>query len=68
MNGPETSVESRCTECSALLHAGQDRPVCVRCALTHALEPALLVGQEEIARFMVGDYNFELGRGGWASS
>jgi eukaryotic-like serine/threonine-protein kinase len=68
MNGPKTSVDSRCDECGALLHAGQDRPVCVRCALTHALEPPLLVGQEAIAQPLsaVGDYELleELGRGG----
>ena len=68
VNGPERSVEGRCQECGALLHAGQDRPICVRCALAHALEPALFVGQEPIAQHLsaVGDYELleELGRGG----
>jgi eukaryotic-like serine/threonine-protein kinase len=67
VNGPEHPVEGRCDECGALLHAGQGRPVCVRCALAHALEPAV-VGQEAIAQQLaaVGDYELleELGRGG----
>jgi WD40 repeat protein/predicted Ser/Thr protein kinase len=68
MNGPETSIESRCNECGALLHAGQGRPVCVRCALAAALEPTRFAGQEPIAQRLsaVGDYELleELGRGG----
>ncbi len=68
MNGPETPVESHCNECGALLHAGLDHSVCIRCALAHALEPALHGGPEVLPhhRSVVGDYELleELGRGG----
>ncbi|HSL70773.1 MAG TPA: serine/threonine-protein kinase, partial [Longimicrobiales bacterium] len=67
MNGPGTSVERRCDECGAVLRAGQDRPVCVRCAFAHALEPALPAGQAIAQQLTaVGDYELleELGRGG----
>ncbi len=67
MNGPETPVESRCNECGAPLHAGRGQPVCVRCALAHALEPALHGGAGVLTQQRcIGDYELleELGRGG----
>ncbi len=61
-------MESRCDECGALLHAGLERAVCVRCALAHALEPPLHGATAVLAeqRSVIGDYELieELGRGG----
>ena len=68
VNAPEQLTESRCDQCGALLHAGEGRPVCLRCALAHALDPALDTGPEAPAqvRPAIGDYELleELGRGG----
>src|SRR5688500_13170198 len=67
MNGPETSVESRCNECGMLLQSRQGSWVCVRCALAHALATALgggpgaLTHQRSLADYELLD---ELGRGG----
>jgi WD40 repeat protein/tRNA A-37 threonylcarbamoyl transferase component Bud32 len=68
VDGLERPIESHCDECGVLLHAGQDRPVCVRCALVHALEPSLHGGPEVLTQqqSVLGDYELleELGRGG----
>jgi WD40 repeat protein/predicted Ser/Thr protein kinase len=68
MNEPETAVESRCSECGTLVRSGQGSPVCVRCALAHALEPSLQGGPDVLTQHqaVVGDYELleELGRGG----